>query len=126
MVATAYRQHLVDAAVAELRYQLDPDSVAQHGTHVQVDGSFKMARVIEAVMRVAFTENDAIIDEVAKAITPAGEEWSDWREAATDAIAGVRGRSEEHTSELQSLMRISYAVFCLNKKQKQRETTNST
>src|SRR3546814_1812873 len=26
------------------------------------------------------------------------------------------GRSEEHTSELQSLMRISYAVFCLNKK----------
>src|SRR3546814_4859428 len=28
------------------------------------------------------------------------------------------GRSEEHTSELQSLMRISYAVFCLNKKNK--------
>src|SRR3546814_4783183 len=27
---------------------------------------------------------------------------------------GGRGRSEEHTSELQSLMRISYAVFCLN------------
>src|SRR3546814_4779027 len=27
------------------------------------------------------------------------------------------GRSEEHTSELQSLMRISYAVFCLNEKQ---------
>src|SRR3546814_10125654 len=27
------------------------------------------------------------------------------------------GRSEEHTSELQSLMRISYAVFCLKKKQ---------
>src|SRR3546814_3027952 len=29
---------------------------------------------------------------------------------------GVRGRSEEHTSELQSLMRISYAVFCVKKK----------
>src|SRR3546814_7337993 len=28
----------------------------------------------------------------------------------------IRGRSEEHTSELQSLMRISYAVFCLQKK----------
>src|SRR3546814_1175781 len=28
------------------------------------------------------------------------------------------GRSEEHTSELQSLMRISYAVFCLQKKKK--------
>src|SRR3546814_1791754 len=30
--------------------------------------------------------------------------------------APPRGRSEEHTSELQSLMRISYAVFCLKKK----------
>src|SRR3546814_2934329 len=29
---------------------------------------------------------------------------------------GAAGRSEEHTSELQSLMRISYAVFCLKKK----------
>src|SRR3546814_8312986 len=29
---------------------------------------------------------------------------------------GIRRRSEEHTSELQSLMRISYAVFCLEKK----------
>src|SRR3546814_8633695 len=35
-------------------------------------------------------------------------------ETATDTM-----RSEEHTSELQSLMRISYAVFCLNKKTKQ-------
>src|SRR3546814_4544941 len=32
------------------------------------------------------------------------------------ARARARGRSEEHTSELQSLMRISYAVFCLKKK----------
>src|SRR3546814_2920749 len=29
---------------------------------------------------------------------------------------GKKGRSEEHTSELQSLMRISYAIFCLKKK----------
>src|SRR6056297_3901971 len=34
---------------------------------------------------------------------------------------GRRGRSEEHTSELQSLRRISYAVFCVKKKNK---TTN--
>src|SRR3546814_3042870 len=32
---------------------------------------------------------------------------------------GLAARSEEHTSELQSLMRISYAVFCLKKKKKQ-------
>src|SRR3546814_20415614 len=37
-------------------------------------------------------------------------------EAALDAEhAAQRARSEEHTSELQSLMRISYAVFCLKK-----------
>src|SRR3546814_5129120 len=33
-------------------------------------------------------------------------------------------RSEEHTSELQSLMRISYAVFCLNKKKKTQYNTS--
>src|SRR3546814_9225554 len=39
--------------------------------------------------------------------------------------AGVSRRSEEHTSELQSLMRISYAVFCLKKKKKKTELINS-
>src|SRR3546814_4720840 len=34
-------------------------------------------------------------------------------------------KSEEHTSELQSLMRISYAVFCLKKKTKQKHSTNT-
>src|SRR3546814_10043295 len=35
------------------------------------------------------------------------------------------GRSEEHTSELQSLMRISYAVFCLKTKNNKKRTTES-
>src|SRR3546814_7940683 len=35
-------------------------------------------------------------------------------------LARVPGRSEEHTSELQSLMRISYAVFCLKKQNKKK------
>src|SRR3546814_5555586 len=35
-------------------------------------------------------------------------------------------RSEEHTSELQSLMRISYAVFCLKKKKKNTQTSRQT
>src|SRR3546814_9998992 len=50
----------------------------------------------------------------------------DDREARREIIAqrdhvdrAIAERSEEHTSELQSLMRISYAVFCLNKKNKQ-------
>src|SRR3546814_9000080 len=33
-----------------------------------------------------------------------------------DAVGRITFRSEEHTSELQSIMRISYAVFCLKKK----------
>src|SRR3546814_2260302 len=36
------------------------------------------------------------------------------------------GRSEEHTSELQSLMRISYAVFCLKKKNTHTKQNNTT
>src|SRR3546814_2801509 len=42
--------------------------------------------------------------------------------AGVSAVArlGDADRSEEHTSELQSLMRISYAVFCLKKKKKNR------
>src|SRR3546814_6092516 len=41
-------------------------------------------------------------------------------------LGGEAGRSEEHTSELQSLMRISYAVFCLKKKKKQIVTQSLT
>src|SRR3546814_5646496 len=46
-----------------------------------------------------------------------------------DGGAGTGGtvrRSEEHTSELQSLMRISYAVFCLQKKTKQSKKNTTT
>src|SRR3546814_10696800 len=40
-------------------------------------------------------------------------------QGSASVISGVGGsRSEEHTTELQSLMRISYAVFCLKKQQK--------
>src|SRR3546814_7407222 len=62
---------------------------------------------------------------------------SEWRPGMTmekleqelDAAVQVPGltnlRSEEHTSELQSLMRISYAVFCLKKKNKSNRTTKT-
>src|SRR3546814_6736515 len=44
------------------------------------------------------------------------------RSTNASRISGVKfSRSEEHTSELQSLMRISYAVFCLKKKTKPKE-----
>src|SRR6056297_3959501 len=40
-----------------------------------------------------------------------------------DPVPAAPSRSAEHTSELQSLRRISYAVFCLKKKNKQQRTT---
>src|SRR3546814_9975609 len=43
--------------------------------------------------------------------------------AAVLAAISKISRSEEHTSELQSLMRISYAVFCLKKKKKKKSKT---
>src|SRR3546814_6514979 len=52
----------------------------------------------------------------------AADNFDDWIPEETDSavIQRVRQvRSEEHTSELQSLMRSSYAVFCLHKKTKQ-------
>src|SRR3546814_8980516 len=50
-------------------------------------------------------------------------------EVGADRVAHpVRGddRSEEHTSELQSLMRISYAVFCLKKKKQRKKRITKT
>src|SRR3546814_6341124 len=44
----------------------------------------------------------------------------DNRAASIERLGTPLPRSEEHTSELQSLMRISYAVFCLNKKKERR------
>src|SRR3546814_3886053 len=43
-----------------------------------------------------------------------------------DPAVRAHGRSEEHTSELQSLMRISYAVFCLQKKTHKNNSNNNT
>src|SRR3546814_2057505 len=49
--------------------------------------------------------------------TLALKSWVEWRTHRATPLYVTR-RSEEHTSELQSLMRISYAVFCLKKKTK--------
>src|SRR3546814_7646361 len=53
--------------------------------------------------------------------------WTESLTAAPGSVSQVREsaarlRSEEHTSELQSLMRISYAVFCLKKKKRKKNT----
>src|SRR3546814_8998168 len=57
---------------------------------------------------------DSVIDEVLGAADPLS--------VTGLRIKNVKTRSEEHTSELQSLMRTSYAVFCLKKKKNKRST----
>src|SRR3546814_1167091 len=55
-------------------------------------------------------------------IAPAFLAWLDApQDLAWLEVGCGTGRSEEHTSELQSLMRISYAVFCLKKKNKHKK-----
>src|SRR3546814_8250161 len=44
-----------------------------------------------------------------------------WKGGAEKGCGGSAAGSEEHTSELQSLMRISYAVFCLKKKKNKKQ-----
>src|SRR3546814_9963014 len=63
------------------------------------------------------------LDTTFKVLDVGLEPWADGVRSAIvridiEMISGRRIRSEEHTSELQSLMRISYAVFCLKKKNK--------
>src|SRR3546814_5158372 len=71
--------------------------------------------------RLPFHERRSIVREPPHCFT--------WNRKMLDQIAaivvrpGLRRRSEEHTSELPSLMRISYAVFCLNKNTKNNHIT---
>src|SRR3546814_8337032 len=67
------------------------------------------------------SDRDAVAhdDEIFHRVVPVGIGVAeDGSQDAFDAVGDLR--SEEHTSELQSLMRISYAVFCLKKKKKKR------
>src|SRR3546814_8449562 len=100
----------IDAISAKL-FAYDAKVIAHGGAFVVLhhDGTVRIER---GFVRL---EDEALADP-----RPEPEADAD----ATDPRAGEDeqaedGRSEEHTSELQSLMRISYAVFCLKKKNKQ-------
>src|SRR3546814_2443016 len=71
-------------------------------------------RTVMAVLGVAAA---ALAGTLALVGDVQGADGSQWRLYALFFVFGGL-RSEEHTSELQSLMRISYAVFCLKKKKK--------
>src|SRR3546814_1152433 len=68
--------------------------------------------------RDQFTEPNQFTEPTGAAALPASFRWACSLLKSSISVFSAR-RSEEHTSELQSLMRISYAVFCLKKKTKQ-------
>src|SRR3546814_9961197 len=81
-------------------------------THAEVDANFENLK--ETADKKANTE-------------ALGVEADDTNMGSTaGAILSDDARSEEHTSELQSLMRISYAVFCLKKKKKKTRNRKET
>src|SRR3546814_5723550 len=67
------------------------------------------------VLQVAFHERIAAHDQLTQRL-PIGRHRLTVFQAGHGDLVDSEQRSEEHTSELQSLMRISYAVFCLKKK----------
>src|SRR3546814_8698668 len=80
--------------------------------------------VLISLLWKRMTRNGALVGMLVDAVTVVV-----WKEfiglGLYEIIPGFILRSEEHTSELQSLMRSSYAVFCLKKKNKQQGYTNT-
>src|SRR3546814_3957223 len=96
-----HRRHLVDLALGHAHGQ----------EHVALVGADRDLGVVDAEVDVAAVE--VVVVELFQV---AGELLTRVLVVAAVPAEPVALRSEEHTSELQSLMRISYAVFCLKKK----------
>src|SRR3546814_10656482 len=102
--------------VGKINYSITNDPIAYDSAHVLVnlrasweseDGTYNAQAFVTNLFRNRSMINprDTVLGSAGKYNTTEGE----------GRLWGVK-RSEEHTSELQSLMRISYAVFCLKKK----------
>src|SRR3546814_10838771 len=74
---------------------------------------------------ISWAQNTAIFNNIGFAFRLSFLNKCDEAERMIVAEYYQRVRSEEHTSELQSLMRISYAVFCLKKKNYKLKHTNN-
>src|SRR3546814_3489153 len=107
---TLFRSHRI--AVVARRVVLIEVAPPHEGLHLHIGlGRHLVAdRQAETELRAV-----AVVVAAGEVVVAVGVAF-DAEEHAVDPMDIVRARSEEHTSELQSLMRISYAVFCLKKK----------
>src|SRR3546814_7077615 len=107
----------MEAIAVELNFRFDVAELAKHPVEIRLDRMIEHYwRVFQTPMFraglsiwVALTGDAALAARVEASL-------KDLREHISVVWHELFSRSEEHTSELQSLMRISYAVFCLKKK----------
>src|SRR3546814_6503557 len=120
------------AGAAQRAYRLDRlgHALQQQTEHQQRDDAFLQVDERQPAGLVGRLERMPGIADVIP--TGPAQEHTEWKQeqhgtkqinqrlpsAAEVVIEDIDARSEEHTSELQSIMRISYAVFCLKKKNK--------
>src|SRR3546814_7412688 len=83
-------------------------------------------RIVLSTLKAAYETGDPRVPAIAVQALPRAARRAVERATSPSDRLSAFERSEEHTSELQSLMRISYAVFCLKKKKKTKLTRKQT
>src|SRR3546814_7994188 len=108
-----------DKIDAALKSEIET-AIAAAKTAVEGDNVEEMKSKAEALAQVAMKLGQAIYEKEQAAASPGGADAESAKadEDVVDAEFSEVDRSEEHTSELQSLMRIPSAVFCLEKQKK--------
>src|SRR3546814_3709052 len=125
MIKSPHRISLVDGELREesgLELQGDQVVAAKHVARFEQSGGAPVAGPLAGAGAAAGRvdmHGDPVVQAGAAAAVATSLPRADASAQELEAAAAMllaRARSEEHTSELQSLMRISYAVFCLKKK----------
>src|SRR3546814_9927678 len=120
----AGRRDFAAQTLAECRTDIDIERTGVRAGAIRVMHRDLNARIFLAQLRVGCA--DFAVDVVDARIEqqPAVQRRCHWQQPRHSSLAQltIAIRSEEHTSELQSLMRSSYAVFCLKKKHNTRQT----
>src|SRR3546814_4544097 len=102
------RDHVVGGTIVTTETKLAKLTHSEAGGHALAIATVPMLARLE-------TRHMAIVGTTGSGKTTVLRQMLDGIEARGEAALVYDTRSEEHTSELQSLMRISYAVFCLQK-----------
>src|SRR3546814_3902910 len=101
------------------------DTLFPYTTLFRSTGRWVHTPVGRIAARVQGARRDRLVAEHRARLAATPGERRPWKSIARRAARTEVLRSEEHTSELQSLMRISYAVFCLKKKNRATNTKNT-